>query len=95
MHSKSDNMENIINDKTNEVIEELSQSLFSKYQIRIEISIKGCDFIFDYMDTLDYKCHKIILKRVALNLDSFDWIKNKRATKNPEKNYNNCFQYPA
>ena len=47
------------------------------------------------MDTLHYKCHKIILKRGALNVDSSDWITNKRATKNPKKNYNNCFRYPA
>ena len=46
MHSKSDNIEIMINDKTHPVIEELCQSLFSRYQTGLEASMKG-DFIFD------------------------------------------------
>ena len=46
MHSKRDNIEIMINEKANEVIEELFQS-FSRYHIRLEISTKGSNFIFD------------------------------------------------
>ena len=46
-HSKRDNIEIMINDKTDEVIEKLFQSLFSRYQIGLETSMKGSDFIFD------------------------------------------------
>ena len=38
MHSKSGNIEIMINDKANEVIEELFQSLHSRYQIGLETS---------------------------------------------------------
>ena len=38
MHSKSDNIEIMINDKADEVIEELFQSLLSRYQIELETS---------------------------------------------------------
>ena len=44
-HSKSDNIEIMINYKTDEVIEELFQSLLSRYQTGLETS--GSDFIFD------------------------------------------------
>ena len=37
MHSKSDNIEIMINDKADEVVEELFQSFFSRYQIGLEI----------------------------------------------------------
>ena len=39
MHSKSDNIEIMINDKADEVTE-LFQSLLSRYEIRLEISMK-------------------------------------------------------
>ena len=44
---KSDNIESMINDKADEVIEELFQSLFSRYQICLESSMKGRMFVFD------------------------------------------------
>ena len=49
IHSKSDNLEIMINDKIDQVIEE---SLFSKYQIRLEISTKDIDFIFKSIDSM-------------------------------------------
>ena len=52
MHSKSDNMEIMINDKADEIIEELFDSLFSRYQFGLETSMKGSDFIFDDNDSL-------------------------------------------
>ena len=45
MHSKSHNIENIINEKVDEVIEELLlQSLLSRYQIGLETSMRGSGF---------------------------------------------------
>ena len=59
MHSKSDNIEVVIYDKANEVIEKIFESLLSRYQIVIETSKKRSDFIFDGVNLLYYKCHKI------------------------------------
>ena len=39
MHSKSDNIEIMINNKVDEVIEELSQSLLCRYQIGLVTSL--------------------------------------------------------
>ena len=47
MHLKSDNIENMINDDADEVIEELFKSLQNRYQINLENSMKGSEFVFD------------------------------------------------
>ena len=43
----SDNIKIMINDKAEEVITELFQSLLSRYQIGLETSMKGSEFVFD------------------------------------------------
>ena len=62
MHSKNDQIEIMISDKADEVIEELSQLPFSRYQIQLETSMKFGDFIFNCFHLLYYKCHKIDFK---------------------------------
>ena len=58
MHSKSDNMEIIINDVADEVIKKLFDQLKYKYQNHLE-STKGSEFVFDFVFLMCYKCHKI------------------------------------
>ena len=45
IHSKTDNIKFMIYDKADKVIEELFQSLLSRYHIRLETSMRGSDFI--------------------------------------------------
>ena len=40
-----------------------------------------------------YKLHKISLNRGASNIDSQNWMKNKKATINPKNKDNECFKY--
>ena len=75
MHSKSDNIEIMINDETDEVIKELFDSLKNRYQNNLDL-IKGSDFVFDYVQLLSYKCHKINPNHSGSYIDSPDWIKN-------------------
>ena len=63
MHSKSDNIEFMPYHNVNEVVNELFRSLLSRYQIGFETSMRGSDFIFDSVQLLYYKCHKINFKR--------------------------------
>ena len=58
----------------------------SRYQIGLETSMKGSEFLFDCVHLLYYKCHKTNSNRGGLYIDSHDWIKNK-------KDNNKCFQY--
>ena len=44
MHSKIANLEIMINNETDEVIEELSESLNKRYQNKLEESMKGSEF---------------------------------------------------
>ena len=59
IHSKSDNTEIIINDKAGESIEEHFLSFLSGYQVGLETLMKGSKFVFDCVQLLYYKCHKI------------------------------------
>ena len=86
MHSKSDNIEIMINDEADEVIKELLKNNLE--------SMKGSEFVFDYIQLLSYKCHKINPKCSELYINSPDRIKNKKATINPmNKKDNKCLQY--
>ena len=49
-----------MNDKADEIIEELYDSHKNRYQNNLE-SMKGSKFVFDYVQLLYYKCHKIQL----------------------------------
>ena len=48
IHSKSDNIEIMINDEADEVIKELFDSLKNRYQNNLE-SMKGSEFVFNYV----------------------------------------------
>ena len=92
MHSKSDNMEIMINDEANEVIKKLFGSLKNRYQNNLQ-PMKGSEFLFDYVHLLYYKCYKINPNRDGSYMDSPDWIKIKKATTNPiNKKDNKGFQ---
>ena len=52
MYSKSDNIELMIYDITDEVIEDIFELLLNRYQIGLETSMRGSDFIFDCVHLL-------------------------------------------
>ena len=74
MHSKSDNIEVMAFDGVNEVIGEFL-SLLSKYQISLETTMGCSDFIFDCVNLMYYKCHKINFNRGGSYIDSPDCLK--------------------
>ena len=56
--------------------------------------MKKSDFVFNSVDALYYRIHKISLNRACSYIDSPEWLKNKKATINPKnKKDNKCFQY--
>ena len=94
MHSKtiSDEAE-IISDEGDEATKKLFDSPKSRHQNNLE-SMKSSELVLDYIQLLYYKCHKINMNSGGSYIDSSDWIKNKKATKNPinEKD-NNIITY--
>ena len=59
MHSKSDNIEVLNGKETDEIIEYLLSSILQRYQKGLEESMKGSEFVFDSVDSLYYKLHKV------------------------------------
>ena len=56
--------------------------------------MRGGDFIFDSIQLLQYKCHKINFKRDSSYIDSSDWIKKEKSNNKSEKKPDDkCFQY--
>ena len=56
--------------------------------------MRGSEFVFNSVDLLHYNLHKISLNRDGSNIDSPNWLKNKKATINPKNNDDKCFPYP-
>ena len=82
MHSNSGNIKFETYSDAIDVIDKLLKSLRSKYQDNLKTSMKGSDFIFDSVQLMYYKCHKVSFIRDGSYIDSPDWIKKKKATIN-------------
>ena len=82
MHTKSNNVEIMMGNETDEIVEELVESLFQKYQEGLEEKMRGSEFIFDSADLLHFNLHKISLNRSGSYIDSPKSLKNKKATIN-------------
>ena len=74
-------------------IKEFREFLLQHYQKNLEQSVRGSEFIFDRVDLLYYHLQKVGLKRGGSYIDSPKWLKNKKATINPQNNDDNYFQY--
>ena len=73
MHTKTDNIKIMVGSETDEIIEKLFESLLQRYQERLEESMKGIEFVFDSVNSLYYKLHKISLNRAGSYIDSPKW----------------------
>ena len=93
MHTKSNNVEIMMGSETDEIIEELFESFFQRYQEGLEESMRGSEFVYDSVDALYYNLNKVSLSRGRSYIDSPKWLKNKKATMNPKNNDDKCFQY--
>ena len=93
IHAKSNKLEILVGSKTDEIIKELFKSLLQRYQEGLEESMNGSEFIFDSVDVLYNNLNKISLNRGGSYVVSPNWLKNQKATINPKKKDNKCFQY--
>ena len=85
MNTKSDNIEIMISNETDEIIEELFHSLLQRYQEGLEESIRRSEFAFDSVNLLYYKLHKISLNRSGSYIDSPKWLKIKKSNNKSKK----------
>ena len=78
MRTKSNNIEIMMGNKTDEIMKELFKSLLQNYQEGLEEKIRGSEFVFNTVDLLHYNSHKISLNRNGSDIDSPEWLKMKR-----------------
>ena len=94
MHTRSNNVEIMVGSKTDEIIKDLFESFFAKISRRVRESMRGSEFVYDSVDVLYYNLNKVSLSRSGSYIDPPKWVKNKRATINPQnKKDDRCFQY--
>ena len=93
MDTKSNSVEIMMGSETDEIIEELFESLLQSYQTNLEESMRGSEFVYDSAYALYYNFNKVSLSRGGSDIDSPKWLKNKKATINPKNNDDKCFQY--
>ena len=55
--------------------------------------IKGSDFVFESVEPVDYKLHRVRLRRGGSYIKSPEWLANKKTTINPKnKNDDECLR---
>ena len=68
-----------------DIIRELFRSFLHNYQEELKI-IKGSDFVFESVELMDYKLHRVRLRRGGSYIKSPEWLLHKGATINPKNN---------
>ena len=80
----SDNVSIMRGSDTDGIIREIFRSFLRNYQEELKI-IKGSNFVFESVELMDYKLHRVRLKRSGSYIKSPEWLANKKATINPKK----------
>ena len=82
--TKSDNVEIVMGNKTNDITKELRESLLQRYQTGLEEKMKRSSFSRDSFDLLYYHLLKTSLKREKSYIKSPEWLK-KYSKNTPKK----------
>ena len=63
---------------TNEIIRDLFNSILRRYQGGLHQSMRGSEFVFDYVESLNHIFYKVDLKRSESYIET-EWLKDKGA----------------
>ena len=78
---------------TYDIIREIFRSFLHNYQEKLKI-IKGSDFVFESVELMDYKLHRVRLRRGGSYIKSPEWLLHKGATINPKnENDDECLRW--
>ena len=79
--------------ETNNIIKELFKSFLNNYQKEEQI-IRGSDFVFESVELMDYKLHRVRLRWGGSYIKSPEWLLHKGATINPKnENDDECLRW--
>ena len=88
----SDNVSIMRGKNTNAIIKEIFRSFLQNYQQELKM-IKGSNFVFESVDLLDYKLHRVRLRTSGSYIKSPEWLLHKGATINPKnENDDECLR---
>ena len=91
---KSKSITCLPSDNSEDISEMLIDSLRKYYSDKLMICRTGSSYVYDSAEGLGIHFHKIDLNRAASYIPSPDWLKNKKATINPQNTKDNyCFMY--
>ena len=93
MYTRSDNIKIMFGDDNYDIIEQLFESFFKKYEENLQNKMRGSEFEFDGANFLYYDFNKTSINRGGCYIDSPKWLKDKKSTINPRNNDDKCFQY--
>ena len=93
IYVRSDNVSIMWDNDTDDIIRELFRSFLNNYQEDLKI-ISGSEFNFESVELMNYKLHKVSLRRGGSYIKSPEWLANKRATINPKnENDDECLRW--
>ena len=96
IYTKNNNIEIMIGSDTDDVIEEVFNSLLQRYQENLKEKMGGSEFVFDAINVMYYDLNKISLNRGGsyIPTNTVSWLSDKKATVNPQiKKDDRCFKY--
>ena len=89
----SDNVSIMRGSGKDDIIGKLFRSFLHNYQEELKI-IKGSDFVFENVELMDHKLHRVRLRRGGSYIKSPKWLLHKGATINPKnKNDDECLRW--
>ena len=78
---------------TDDIISELFKSFLNNYQEELKM-ISGSEFNFESVELMDYKLHRVRLRRGGSYIKSPKWLLHKGATINPKnENDDECLRW--
>ena len=86
----SDNISIMRGSDADYIIREIFRFFLRNYQGELKI-IKGSDFVFESVELVDYKLHRVRLRRGESYIKSPEWLAKKKARINPK--YENDDEY--
>ena len=93
MYTRSDNVEIMFGDDSDDIIEQRFESLLQKHEEKLQNKKRGSEFEFDGVNFSYYDFNKTSINRGGSYIDSPKWLKDKKSTINPKNNDDKCFQY--
>ena len=84
IYTWSNNVSTMQGRDTNDIIKEPFQSFLHDYQEKLK-KIKRSDFVFESVYLMDYKLHRVRLKRDGSYIKSPEWLENKKSNNKSEK----------